>query len=589
MKLRDGRTVGIIDVPGHERFIKNMVAGATSTDFVMLIVAADDAVMPQTREHLSIMTLLGVRRGIIVVNKIDLVDAEMVELVAEEVRETVQSTFLEGAPVQPVSAETGQGFDELMDLINRMVTETPAHEAEGVFRMPIQRVFSSRGFGTIMTGVPITGCAKVGDTLEILPLGKRGRVRRLNAYKKEVTEIRAGHSSAINLSDVEHREVHRGMTVATPDTFLATLFVEARLKYAPDHPKPLKNFSPVKLHVGTAEADGRIVLLDRKTLEPGEEGLVQFRLQEPVVVADGDRFIVRLQSPMYTIGGGRILDASAGKLRRFRDEVGKRLSEKEAALNDPEAALEFYLKDCGHRLVDLKSVAAKARAPLRLIEEPLRTIVESDRVLRAPSGKFVHRETLDTALDLADRQIREFHEKNQLRAGIDRLQLKRITGFDDSFFAVVLEELPKRGKFVVEKEKVRLASFRVELSREDAEAAAEIERVLKETRFSTPRRDELKDRFPRYNKERIDRVLKLLAEQGAVASLKDGVFLHRDTIEEAREIVTQAIREHGPIEAARVRDLVGTTRKYVIPLLEHLDQLGITVRKGNARVLRPKK
>ena len=488
-----------------------------------------------------------------------------------------------------MSAETGQGFDELVELINRMVTETPAHEADGVFRMPIQRVFSSRGFGTIVTGVPISGCAKVGDTLEILPLGKRGRVRRLNAYKKEVTEIRAGHSSAINLSDVEHREVHRGMTVATPDTFRATLFVEARLKYAPDHPKPLKNFSPVKLHVGTAEADGRIVLLDRKTLEPGEEGFVQFRLQEPVVVADGDRFIVRLQSPMYTIGGGRILDASAGKLRRFRDEIGKRLSEKEAALNDPETALEFYLKDCGHRLVDKKSVAAKARAPLRLIKEPLRTIVESDRVLQAPSGKFVHRETLDTALDLADRRIREFHEKNPLRAGIDRLQLKRITGFDDSFFAVVLEELPKRGTFVVEKEKVRLASFRVELSREDAEAATEIERELKETRFSTPRRDELKDRFPRYNKERIDRVLKLLAEQGAVASLKDGVFMHRDTIEEAREIVTQAIQEHGPIEAARVRDLVGTTRKYVIPLLEHLDQLGITVRKGNARILRQKK
>jgi selenocysteine-specific elongation factor len=251
--LKNGQRVGIIDVPGHERFIKNMVAGATSIDIVLLIVAADESINLQTREHVTIMSLLGQKRGIIVLTKSDKADADMRALVAEEVKGLVKGTFLETAPVLPVSALTGDGMDALADTINTMVAATPPHEVSGVFRMPIQRIFSAKGFGTVITGVPMSGRAGIGDTLEIIPLGKSGRVRSLQAYKSEVQEIRAGHSSAINLSDVSLEEVHRGMVAATPGYFKASKYVEARFRYVPDKPRTLKNLSPIKLHAGTAE------------------------------------------------------------------------------------------------------------------------------------------------------------------------------------------------------------------------------------------------------------------------------------------------------------------------------------------------
>ncbi|MHC4607253.1 MAG: SelB domain-containing protein, partial [Planctomycetota bacterium] len=518
--------------------------------------------------------------------KVDLVEPDMKELVVEEIRDVVKGTFLEDAPVLAVSAATGEGFDALIDMINRMVAETPARRTEGAFRMPIQRVFSVRGFGTGVTGVPVSGRAAVGDSLEILPPGTKGRVRNLHAYKTEVGEVRAGHSSAVNITDVVHTQVHRGMVAATPGVFRASYFVEARMRYVPERGRPLRNLMPVKLHVGTAEADGRIVLLDKKKLEPGEEALVQFRLEEPVVVADGDPFIVRLQSPLWTIGGGRVLDSSGAKLRRFRDEIEKRLAEKEAALEDPGAAVEFYVKDCGHRLVNEKDVAEHARVPVEVIRDSIRKIFDSDRVVKVATGRFIHRETLESALDLMKRRLERFHADQPLAAGLELARLRSATGFEESFFALAIDTLKGRGEAAVERGRASLASFRVKLGKEDSEAAVEIEDLVRQGRFATPRREEIGERFPRYNRERIDRVLTILEEQGAVLRLKEGVLMHRDTIEEAKGIIADYIGEHGQMEASKLRDLTGTTRKYVIPLLEHLDGIGFTVRKGNVRVLR---
>ncbi|MBI2930495.1 MAG: selenocysteine-specific translation elongation factor [Planctomycetes bacterium] len=583
--LKTGQRVGIIDVPGHERFIKNMVAGATSIDLVLLVVAGDEGPNIQTREHVSIMQLLGLKRGILVITKADKADPDFVELVKDDLQKLVHGTFLEGAPMIAVSAFTGQGIDLLVETINSIVLSMPTHETQGVFRMPIQRIFSAKGFGTIITGVPISGQAKIGDTLEILPLGRRGRVRALQAYKAEVQEIRAGHSSAVNITDIAHEEVQRGMVACTPGYFKASLFVEARFKYVPDIPRPLRNLMPVKFHAGTKEADGRIVLLDKKELAPGEECYVQFRLDEPVVVATGDPFIVRLQTPMYTIGGGRVLEASDGKIKRFKDEILMKLVEKEAAISDQHAAVEVVLKQQGDRAVTLADLSVATQQPPAAIEPAVKQFEAAGKLVKFDGNRFMHADAFEGTMQRLKGMINQFHVKHPLRAGWDMLVFRTESKLGEDVFRRASEELVKRGVLAIENNKARAASFSVRLSREDADAAAEVERLVRETAFNTPRLDEIHGRF-KYNKERIDRVLGLLVDKGAIVQLKDGVLFHRDTVEEAKRVIAEAIRRQGAIEAAQVRDLIGTTRKYVIPLLEYLDDVGFTVRVENKRVLK---
>jgi selenocysteine-specific elongation factor len=584
--LKNGQRVGIIDVPGHERFIKNMVAGATSIDIVLLIVAADESINLQTREHVTIMSLLGLKRGIIVLTKADKADADMKALVAEDVKALVKGTFLESAPILPVSALTGEGIDALVDTINRMVAETPPHEVSGVFRMPIQRVFSAKGFGTVITGVPMSGQAKIGDTLEIIPLGKSGRVRGLQAYKAEVPEIRAGHSSAINLSDITLEETTRGMVAATPGYFKASRYVEARFKYVPDKPRTLKNLSPIKLHAGTAECDGHIALLDKKELNPGEECYVQFRLDEPIVVAPGDPYIARLQTPMYTIGGGRILDASDQKLKRLKDEVTLKLVEKEQTLSSGSSSLEFALKEAGRKSLNLQEFALAAKLSPKAAEEGLKAL--DTKLVRFEPNRFMHAAAFEGVMDHLAVLVENFHIKNPLRAAIDHLVLKNESKLEVPVFDRALKTLVERGTLVHEGDKVRRATFKVKLSKEDSECSGEIERIVRETRFNTPRIEELPGKLPKYTKDRIERVLGMLVDGGAIVRLKDDILLHRDSVKEAGEIISRAIQEKGPIEAAAFRDLIGTSRKYVIPLLEHLDDLGITQRLENKRILRKK-
>lgn len=584
--LRSGQRVGIIDVPGHERFIKNMVAGATSIDIVLLVVAADESINLQTREHVSIMSLLGLKRGIIVLTKIDKSDADMRSLVTDEVKTLVKGTFLESAPVVGVSALTGEGMETLIDTLNRMVGETPPHEVSGVFRMPIQRIFSAKGFGTVVTGVPMTGRANIGDTLEITPLGKIGRIRSLQAYKADVSEIRAGHSSAINLSDIALEEVHRGMVAATPGYFKASSFVEARFKYVPDRPRPLKNLSPVKLHAGTAECDGHIALLDKKELNPGEEGYVQFRLDEPIVVAAGDPFIARLQTPMYTIGGGKILDASDQKIKRLKDEVTLKLVEKEQMLSSESSSLEYALKDSGRKTLNVQELSVAARMPKKSVEEGLKAL--EGKLLRFDPNRFMHVSAFEGVMDHVAVLVENFHIKNPLRAGIESLVLRNESKLEVPVFERALRVLVERGTLVHDADKIHRATFKIKLSREDADCAGEIEKIIRETRFNTPRFEEVLARIPRYTKDRANRVLNMLVDAGTVVRLKDDVLFHRDAIKEATEIITRAIQDKGPLEAATFRDLVGTTRKYVIPLLEHLDELGVTQRVENKRILRKK-
>lgn len=582
-ELEDGRKMGIIDVPGHERFIKNMVAGATSLDLVLLVVAADEGPNLQTREHVNIMSLLGLRKGIIVLTKIDRSDSDLRELVRDEVGEVVKGTFLAEAPVAEVSAVTGEGMEDLVRLIHETIRDLPRRETSGVFRMPVQRVFSAKGFGTIITGVPVSGRLKTGESLEILPGQKKGRVRGLQAYKCDVSEIRAGHSSAINLSDLRPEEVHRGMVATTPGYFKSVRFVEGRFHYRPDRAVALKNRTPVKLHAGTGECDGRIVLLDKKELSPGDDCYAQFQLDEPIVAAPGDLYIVRLQSPMYTIGGGKILDASDQKLRRLRADVVQTLTEKEESLSSEGSRFEIAMKGAGAHTLNMKDLSVLAKMPEKACSESLEKI--GAKLVRFKSNRFMHRAAFEGVMDSLAILVEKYHQENPLRAGMEMPILRNRAQLEQPLLEQALATLRENGTLVLEHDKVRRSSFEIKISPEDRQAMQEVDKLFRETRFATPRRADLVEKLS-YTKERLKKVLDLLIDNGTVLLLKDDVLLHRDSLDEAIELIRTTIREKGAIEAAQVRDLIGTTRKYVIPLLEYLDKIGITRRVENRRVLR---
>ncbi len=595
--LKTGERVGIIDVPGHEDFIKNMLAGATGIDIVMLVVSAVNGVMPQTIEHLRIMDVLGLKRGLIAINKCDAAEPDMADLVAAEVKDLTKGTFLENAPILKVSATTGLGFDALYDKINEIVRATPPREVGGVFRLPIQRIFTKKGFGTVITGVPISGRAAKGDTIEIQPLGRQVRIKAMHAYGHSVNEIRAGHSSALNVSDVDHAELHRGDVAATPGYFKPTNFVEAQFRfirdaatYMPEGLKILKSFMPIKFHCGTKEADGKIVILDHPKMLPGEEGFVQFRFDEPVVVAEGDPYIVRIATPTYTIGGGRIVDVSGAKLKRFQEAVVGRLEEKSLTLEDREQFIEFVIRDLGFRFADEAEALVAAKAPVEAVKAVIARLTRENKLVFSPKKKFIHADTLSKAADTIAAQVGAFHEKNPLRAGYERLALKQESKMEEAVFELALQRLVDAKRATVENDRVRSAEFKPKMSREEQEIAGELEKIFRAAGLASPRMDEVFGLIPRFPRPRIKAVVDILAEQGVLAVLKDEVIFHRDAVEEAKRKVADALRGGAAMEPSKLRDLLGTSRKYMIPLLEHLDEIGLTRRVGNNRVLRePKK
>jgi selenocysteine-specific elongation factor len=587
LALPDGRVVGIVDVPGHERFVRNMVAGATGIDLVVLVVAADDGVMPQTREHLDIMQLLGISRGFVALNKVDLVDEEMAALAADDVRAAVAGTFLEGAPIVGVSATTGEGLPELRRVLSEMATETTPRSAEGVFRMPIQRVFSKRGFGTILTGIPVSGSVVPGDVLEVLPAGVRGKVRSLQAYAEPAQRGRAGHSTAINLTDVERGQAARGHVVATPGFFEPVRMVGARLRALPGLEKPIQNRTPVRLHTGTADPSGEVILLDQVELAPGAEGLVQVRLDEPVVCAPGDRFILRLSSPSVTLGGGQILEESQFRLKRFKSFVIEGLALQEGSLDSPPRLLEATL--LRHRAPYLSS-ADLARAIKRSPEETaaiLERLSAAGRALRlGDRDRWAHPERIVRDLGTLSEAIARWFTEHPLRTVIEVLELRRSLRLEPGYLDLLLDEAARRGELVLH------GGGRIQPAGRaptvDAEAQALRGRVLAAIdagAYQPPTLGELASALgidARSAREVVDS----LVDDGSVWDFTHGLYLSADKARALERMIVENCEQHGHLELPSLRDRLATSRKFLIPLLEHFDARGLTARQGGERVLR---
>lgn len=586
MDLPDGRRVGIVDVPGHERFIRNMVAGATGIDIVILVVAADDGVMPQTREHLSIMQMLGVARGFVALTKVDIVDPEMAELAEEDVRETVVGTFLEGEPILHVSAMTGLGMDELRALLMSMASEAEPRQSEGVFRMPVQRVFSARGFGTILTGIPMTGVLSVGDVVEVLPSGQKGKVRGIQAYHESSDTARAGHSTALNISDIDHHQVQRGDVVAAPGFFKPQLMVGASLLVLGELPLPVVNRMQVRVHTGTADAIGEMVLLDAEELQGGQEGLVQFRMEAPLVCAPGDRFVVRLASPAMTLGGGVILEESRYRLKRFKTFIIDELVRQASSLGSTAALLEALLVRSPERWASLEEMAMGVKRPRGETEELLQSLATEGKVVDMGKAKWIHAETLSLCQVELQEGLEGWFEENPLRARMDIRDLRARLKLDPALIGVLLEREAEEGKVVLSTGGfVALAGREVALDPEVARLRDGVLMALKEGRFQPPSPDELAaaQSAPRAS---IDTILKLGVDEGAVTHIGAELYLSGDVVEEARQAVIANCQANGHLEIPELRDALGTTRKFLIPILEQFDTEGLTLRQAGRRVLK---
>jgi selenocysteine-specific elongation factor len=587
LELPGGLRVGIVDVPGHERFVKNMVAGATGIDLVLLVVAADDGVMPQTREHLAIMSLLDLRHGVIALTKIDLVGADLRGLVLEDLRETLSGTFLESAPVVAVSSATGEGIDDLRQALIRTIGEVAPRDTGGVFRMPIQRVFSSKGFGTVLTGIPVAGQAVAGDMLEVAPLSMSGRVRGIHAYGESTDLARAGHSTAINLTDVDYKEVQRGMVLAAPGFFRPTAMVEARFHCLRRNGRPIDHLTAIRFHAGTAEVLGRIHLLEGKRIEPDQTAYVQFRLDEPVVVAPGDRYVARLASPLETIGGGEVIDRSKWRLKAGKPFVIEALKRKEEAIGSKRLGILQVFTDGGFSALAEKEAAARAGLPEPEARKVLAELQSEGALLRAGrAGLIIARAKLEEAKAAAAATAEDFFRKNPRRLLVPKLHLKDRLRADEAFFHELLAALEAGGLArTVRGDHLQWTGRRPELTPAEARAREELLEAFRAASLSPPAPEEAA-RAAGLEEALAGALISLLVEEGELLKIAEGLLFHHQALEDARRRLTAHLEKEGSMTAAAARTVLGSTRKYIIPLLEHFDREGLTVRRGDLRELR---
>lgn len=581
--LPGGRRAGVIDVPGHERFLKNMLAGAGGIDLVLLVVAADEGMMPQTREHLDILQVLQTRRGVVVLTKRDLVDEEWLELVREDLRKALAGTFLAEAPMVSVSAVTGEGIPELVELLSRMADEVPTRPIVGPWRLPIDRVFTIQGFGTVVTGTLLTGIARVGDRVALLPGGRESRIRNIQVHGQSVDHAEAGTRVALNLAGVDVDQLERGMVAAPPGAYPESWAIETRLEVLPTCPREVKHRTRVRLHLGSAEIQARVNLLDAETLPPGSSGLVQLRLERPTVAARGMRYVLRFYSPPDLIGGGSVIASSEARHRRFDPKVLEALRLQERGT--PEQLVAEAVSRSGLTPVAPQALAASLEMPLEEVRRHLAALAAAGTVIVHSGESVLHRDPLEAAEHQLLTVLGDYHAAQPMRAGMSREELRSRLArhMDTRGFNLVCSRLEADGRMYAEGSRVRRAGHEPVFPPPlDRVRDALIQGMLRSP-WNPPLFPDLVAAgglAPRQAQEVWD----ALIDNGEIVRLSSDVFLHRSVVEEAVAKVRSYLQENPSLTAAQLRDLLGTTRKFAVPLAEYLDAQRVTRRIGDERV-----
>jgi selenocysteine-specific elongation factor len=583
-RLPGGRLAGVIDVPGHERFLKNMLAGAGGIDLVILVIAADEGVMPQTREHLEILQILQTKKGVVAITKADLVDEEWLELVQEEIQTTLRGTFLKNAPLIPVSSVTGQGIPELTATLERLAEEVETRPVIGPWRLPVDRAFTVGGFGTVVTGTLMSGTVRVGDRAEILPAGLETRVRGIQTHGQSAPEAEAGTRVALNLAGVGLEGVERGDVASAPGALRPTLSLDARLDVLASCPREVKNRTRVRVYLGSAELLARLTLLDAESLAPGSSGLIQLRLEQPTVCAKGDRFVLRFYSPMHTIGGGAVLEPHAAKHRRFDAAVLENLTVKEQGT--PAELLEEAVQRSGLTPTVPAKVGQQLGMPVEEARRLLEGLKEEGRLVAVDSEAVLHAHRVEAAENQLVAALREFHAAQPLRVGMSREELRsRLSrAMDAKGYTLILGRLERAGQIELLEGRVKIAGHQPQYTPDQARAAEAIEAALLENPVSPPGFEEIVENR-RLPPATAREVWEALIDAGTVARIAEGVFFHRRALDQVSERVRAHLAEKQKMTAAEFRDLIGSTRKYAVPLLEWLDQARVTRRVGDERIL----
>ena len=576
--------LGFVDVPGHEKFVRNMLAGAGGIDLVMLVVAADEGIKPQTREHFEICRLLGVARGIVALTKSDLADSDALGLVRLEIEDFVRGSFLEGAPVLAVSAKTGAGLEALKEQLIRAAGQIPARITGNYFRLPIDRAFAMKGFGTVVTGTLISGEIGVGAEVELHDTRKRLRVRGLHSGGKSIERAAAGQRTAVNLAGIDHGEILRGMVLAPPGVFDSTSRLDARISLLPSS-RALRNHARVHFHQGTAEATAEVVLLDGGELKPGGTAFAQLRLSEPLLLLPGDRFILRQLSPVETIGGGMILDTHAPRHRRGDASVTSFL---ETHLRCERQEIVESLVAAAPRGLTLAEIVARTGRHENEMEATVRNLAAAGR-LRVAGGQpsiVVSAKRMDAWRNAAQKSLEEFHRANPLLPGIPRQDLRARAKIPRAeIFAAVLENLTKDGSVAAEGDLVRRAGREIALTPEESRAKELIEREFERAGLKAPAFAEVLEKLP-VEAARARKILQILMREGVLVKITEDLVLHRTAAKSLRELVARYRQQRGDrFNVAAFKELTGVTRKYAIPLLEYLDRERVTRRVGDLRVI----
>lgn len=580
--LPGGDRAGIIDVPGHERFINNMVAGVVGMDLVLLVIAADEGIMPQTREHVDILNLLGIDKSIIVLNKVDLVDEEWLELVEEEVREELSGTFLEKAPVAKVSSATGDGLKELLSLIQQLTqNEVEPKDIHTIPRLPIDRAFSLSGFGTVITGTLVSGTITKEDSLQMYPIEKECKIRSIQVHGQDVKECYAGQRVAINLSNVKKREIARGCVLAPPSSMKNTDLLDVRLNVLSTSMRVLTNHSRLHLFTGTSEILCRAVLLDKEDIGPGESGLVQLRLEEEIAVRRGDKFVVRFYSPMETIGGGVVLEPNPGVKKRFQDTAIEELKRKESGSTAD--VIELRVKEHGADMIPLSELAKLTALSMEEVEADVKELESQGLIHLFPLRKDTyawHADSKRAAVQLLTKSLTDYEAKYPYRYGMKKaeVQMTYFQKMKPNIFDKMIELLQEECAVRRGDEFLSTPEFQVCRDKTFAKVSEILLQTLQKAGFDFVRYSEIDMKGTK--KEIADDILNVLLQEEKVVKVGDDLYTLKSFMDEAKEKISEKLKDNPLITIAEVRDMFATSRKSAKPILEYMDSIKVTKKTG---------
>ena len=585
--LPSGRRAGIIDVPGHEKFIKNMLAGISGIDMVLLVIAADEGIMPQTREHFEILQLLNVKKGIIVLTKADLVDEDWISMIKEDINKEFKGTFLENAPILTVSSKTKEGLKELTDTIDAITENTESKDTEGHFRLPVDRVFTISGFGTVVTGTVISGRIKEGENVTLYPSGAITKVRSIQIHDQPVKIAEAGQRCAINLANIKTTEIQRGDVISIENIMEPSIILDCNFYYLKSASKALPNNHRIRLYHGTSEVIGRIILLDRDELKPGEQAYIQLRLEKSVTAQRNDRYVIRSYSPMFTIGGGSIINPSAKKAKRFDSNYLADLKVKEEGKvnNIIENTVKKISPDFPDTLAILKAIGKNEEN----IDAKLDELVNEKKIIKfscLDKPIFVHNDFIKSVSEKVEDLLAKYHKENPLKVGISKEEIKnKLFGknIKQKTYDELLSLLESNGIISMHNKFKTLRDFEIKFSKEQLQIKESILKQFESAKFTPPKFEEIIQSGK--DKKTYKMVYDSLLDSGLLVKISEDCVLKYEYYLEGQKLVKEFILTHSSITAGEARDIFNTSRKYAVSILEYFDAIKLTKRIEDKRFL----